>query len=337
MTKTETYLYKRLDALSEEKVILITKINKVTIEIEEVDGKIDEMLNDVDAAFDIFSPKPKKNDFNKKEVERLRTRKEELLTLRDEFVKQCMSVEEDIVEIREALGEEFDEDLIYDVSIDKEEMVYGFRILNEFEIEKQNIASNINESTVSVISNIINKCHMCSKIIEVDQIRAKLELEIMEKELKDIQNKLKDIVYELKPADYKDINLVVSLERMVNLFKINSDMNISLEVAGEVERLSPVIEMTALRIVQEAADNSVKYSKGKNVFINVEYMEDVLKIDVIDDGKGINFENAINDNGEIVSLGLSMMKERACLLGGNLNISSDEKGTNISLKIPLNS
>lgn len=337
MTKTEKYLYKRLDALSEEKVILITKINKIAIEIEEVDGTIEEMSKDMDVAYEIFSPKPKKNDFNKKEIDRLLSRKDELETLRDEFVKQCMTVEEDIVEIRDSLGEEFDEDLIYDVKDTKEEMVYGFKILDGQEKEKQEIATKINESTISILNSLIYKCDICSKIVDVDPTRAKLELEIISKSLKDMSENVKNIIYHLKPIDYKDIELDIALERIVNLAKLNTEMLINLNIAGEKIKLSPVIEMAAVRIVQEAVDNSIKYSEGKNLNINFIYGDEYIKLEIVDDGKGIDFNNAINDNGEISSLGLSLMRERTYLLGGEINILSDTKGTKIEIMIPLNS
>ena len=297
---------------------------------------MEEMSKDLDIAFEIFSKKPKKNDFNRNEIEKLGKRKEELTNLRDEFVKQCMTVEEDIVEIRESLGEEFDEDLIYDIEEKKEKTVVGLKILDEQEMEKQEFATRLNESTYSVLNNLIHKCDMCLKIVDVDTVRAKLELEIISKNLRDMQENIKNIVYQLKPAEYKDINLDVALERMINLLKISSDMNINYNIIGTKYELSPVIEMSCLRIIQEATDNSVKYSEGKNITINLYYEEDCIKIDVLDDGIGIDFENAISDKGERVSLGLSLIRERAFLLGGDVDIMSDAKGTRITVTIPLN-
>ncbi len=337
MTMVEKYLYKRIDSLSEEKVILITKINKITIELEEVEGMIDEISGELDTAFEMFSPKPKKNDFNRKEIDRLMKRKEELTSLRDEFVKQCMAVEEDIAEIREALGEEFDEDLLYDLNDDNkntEDISCALKVIDEQEKEKQEIATRINDSTISIINNMIYKCDMCTKIIDVDSTRAKLELEILTKELKEMQDNIKNIVYRLKPADYTEVNLKTALERMVNLLKLKTEMTVNFSITGTQHRLLPVVEMTCIRIIQEATDNSLNYSEGKNLNINLIYEDEMLRIEIKDDGKGINFDNAIGDNGDINTLGLSIMRERAYLLGGSVQILSDTKGTNIIVYIP---
>ena len=337
MTKTEKYLKNRLESLSEEKVNLITKINKITIEIEEVDNKIDEMLSNMDSAFEIFSPKPKKNDFNKKEIDRLNNRKEELLVLRDEFVNQCNVVEEDILSIKDALGEDCEEDYNFEEEdiIQKKETLYGFGILEKQETEKQRIANEISDITINNINNLIHKCDICQKIIDVDSVRAKLELEIMSKNLKDLSQDIKKIIFELKPVNYDNADIEVSLERLVNLFKISTDMIINLNISGKKVELNPVVESTCVRIVKEALENSIKYSEGKNVNINFIYEDEFIKIEIEDDGKGIDFEKNIDDNGDINTFGLSVIKEKVYLLAGKTSICSDNNGTKINVLIPI--
>ena len=82
ITKAESYLYDRLEMLSDEKVLLITKLNKIQIEIEETDNMITSMAQDVDTAFEVFSPRPKRNDFAKEGIAKLNKRKEELKLLK---------------------------------------------------------------------------------------------------------------------------------------------------------------------------------------------------------------------------------------------------------------
>jgi signal transduction histidine kinase len=55
---------------------------------------------------------------------------------------------------------------------------------------------------------------------------------------------------------------------------------------------------------------------------------------ISDDGKGFDPESKIKENK---GLGLVGMKERAILIGGNIEIESEEgKGTTIYVHIPLN-
>ncbi len=191
MTRVEKYLYKRIDILSEEKVTLITKINKIAIEIEEIDSKIEEILNDLDSAYEIFSPKPKKNDFNKKEIDNLNKRKEELTALRDEFVNQCMIVEEDIAEIKDSLDDENE---------DSDEV----DLIEEHRKDKEQLAEMLSQATIQSIDDMIYKCDMCTKIVDVDPVRAKLEIQMISYDLKNVQDTIKTIVFKMNPTEFTE-------------------------------------------------------------------------------------------------------------------------------------
>ena len=131
ITKAESYLYERLEMLSDEKVLLITKLNKIQIEIEETDNMIVAMAEDVDTAFEVFSPRPKKNDFAREGIAKLEKRKDELKLLKKDFAEQLMKLEGDINTIREVLGEapETGEEFLYSQEIDNtEEKLYGIHI-----------------------------------------------------------------------------------------------------------------------------------------------------------------------------------------------------------------
>mgnify|MGYP006874672759 CR=1 FL=1 len=78
-TKSERYLKNRLVKLIDEKTILVSKINNIEIQIEEIDLKINEISKDVDNSFEIFSPHAKKNDFIRDEIDKLKESKKDFL------------------------------------------------------------------------------------------------------------------------------------------------------------------------------------------------------------------------------------------------------------------
>ena len=186
ITKAESYLYDRLEMLTDEKVLLITKLNKIQLEIEETESKIISMAEDVDKAFEVFSPRPKKNDFAKMEIERLTKHKEELTSLFEDFTNQCAEIEDDINLIREALEEEqveeitektdgeFDEDdenekeiLVSDDNHPSNSELYGLQILESQEAERKRIARDLHDSIVQVLTNLVHKCEICMTIVDI--------------------------------------------------------------------------------------------------------------------------------------------------------------------------
>lgn len=340
ISKAEGYLYERLEMLSDEKVLLITKLNKIQIEIEETDNMIASMAQDVDTAFEVFSPRPKKNDFAKEGIVKLEKRKEELNLLKKDFAEQLMVLENDINAVRDALGEEPEsgESIFYgEEKTDSEAKLYGIQILESQEAERKRIARDLHDSIVQVLTNIVHKCEICSKIMDMDSIRAKLELEIMSKNLKDTISEMRNIIYDLRPMSFDDLGLEVTLERALKSMDASTDMNIKFKVEGENKELSPIVQLTIFRIVQECANNSIKYSKGKILDITLEYMHDTVLLEICDDGQGFEYNSDCENVEENhTGFGLGMMRERVALLSGYIDIDTAVgKGTIIKVTIPV--
>ncbi len=340
ITKAESYLYERLEMLSDEKVMLITKLNKIQIEIEETDNMIAAMAEDVDTAFEVFSPRPKKNDFAKEGIAKLEKRKDELKLLKKDFAEQLMKLEGDINVIRDALGEapESGEEVFYSDEVeDSEAKLYGIQILESQEAERKRIARDLHDSIVQVLTNLVHKCEICSKIMDMDSIRAKLELEIMSKTLKDTIAEMRDIIYDLRPMSFDDLGLEVTLERALKSIDAGTDMKISFNVEGENQELSPIVQLTIFRIVQECANNSIKYSKGKALDIRLIYEGKTVLLEISDDGQGFEYvEGNGNQEKNHTGFGLSMMRERVALLSGYIDIDTAiGKGTVVRVTIPV--
>lgn len=336
-SKAKEYLQKRLEFLSDERVILNVKINKINSDIDNIDEMIKQVSKEVDNAFEIFSPRQKKNDFAKQEIDKLLSNKQELKDSLSQLTEQANELDDDIKCIREALGEPVEEETNLSLNEEDnlgEDKMCGIKILEQQENERSRIARDLHDSVVQVLTNVIHKCEMCSKIIDVDAIRAKLELEIMSKNLRDSINEIRNIIYDLRPMSFDDLGLNTTLESLVNDIKSRTTMEIGLSIEGERNELSNIIKLTIFRIVQECTNNSLKHSKGKKLDILLKYQEDNIYIRVSDDGVGMKAENT--GNSKLTGFGLHMMKERVELLNGTIDISTEEEnGTTIEVKIPI--
>jgi PAS domain S-box-containing protein len=107
-------------------------------------------------------------------------------------------------------------------------------------------------------------------------------------------------------------------------------LQISLEVEEEVPS-APLGETgtQVSRIIQEALTNARRHSEARRVSVSVKMDRDELLVDVSDDGRGFGSESS-------PGVGLSSMRERAALIGGELEIESEvEQGTRVRLRVPL--
>ena len=338
--KAEEYLTGRLEMLSDEKALLMAKVKKIYAEIEEIDIKIVSMDEEIDKAVDIFSPNSKKNNFTKIEIQKLQKHKDELKMMSIEMEERYKFLENEIILINGALGQDVDnESNSYDNDTKEniENKSYGIKILESQEEERKRIARELHDSIVQVLTNLVHKCEICMKIVDVDPIRAKLELEIMSKTIRNAIGEMRDIIYDLRPMSFDDLGLDITLDRAIRLIDAETDMNVRLKIEGEKRELPGIVQLTIFRIIQECANNSIKYSNGENLTIRVIYEEDSVVLDIQDDGVGFeNTDKVMCDNINHTGFGLNMMRERVDLMSGCIEINSSlGEGTRIIVTIPV--
>ena len=99
------------------------------------------------------------------------------------------------------------------------------------------------------------------------------------------------------------------LERLVAQVE-EAGLPVTLRIEGERPELSPGIDLSAYRIVQEGLTNALKHSRGGHAEVIVRYDDDSVQLEITDDGIGAN--------GDGPGHGLVGMRERVALYGGKL-------------------
>lgn len=89
---------------------------------------------------------------------------------------------------------------------------------------------------------------------------------------------------------------------------------------GEPRPLPADIELSAYRIVQEALTNVVRHAGTGRCRVTVDYGEEELSVEIVDDGRGT--EGTVPGHG----FGLVGMRERAALLHGTFSAGPREEG-----------
>jgi len=141
------------------------------------------------------------------------------------------------------------------------------------------------------------------------------------------------LAVELRPSALDRVGLIGALGQYVQEFKRRYSLEAQFESDNlEHIRLSPEIETSLYRIVQEALTNVARHAQARSVSVLLQARDGQIVATVEDDGKG--FDPAqVQAKGR---LGLFGMQERAAMLGGSLNIeSAPGRGTTVFVKIPL--
>src|SRR4051794_12485745 len=96
-------------------------------------------------------------------------------------------------------------------------------------------------------------------------------------------------------------------------------MPVTLRVEGDRPELSPGVDLSAYRIVQEGLTNALKHAKGANAEVVVRYVDSCVELEIADDGPGVG---ATDGQGH----GLVGMRERAAIYGGTLETATRDGG-----------
>ena len=209
-------------------------------------------------------------------------------------------------------------------------------ILKTNEIERQRIGRELHDSTIQNLTGMIHKAEYCRLMIEKKPEEVKSEISAMEKALENTIEELRNIIYDLRPISINDSGLVKTIEKYIHrLEQEYQEITFDVSIKNEEKKVDSIINLNIFRIIQEACNNAIKYGKVSLIFILIEYKEDKIVVSIEDDGIGFNYHEIIKNAEESKRFGLSIMKERAKLMEGVLDIiSEEEKGTSIKLIVP---
>ncbi|PZS27111.1 MAG: sensor histidine kinase, partial [Pseudonocardiales bacterium] len=131
---------------------------------------------------------------------------------------------------------------------------------------------------------------------------------------------------QLRPAVLDDHGLIGGLHSQVRDFGEQTRIHARFDTRGIAPRLTPEQQLVIYRVTQEGLSNIAQHAEARRVDVELSFVgRTVLRIS--DDGAGF-------ETGRGGGLGLSGMRERALLSGGQLTIwSSPGQGTRVELTV----
>ena len=148
-------------------------------------------------------------------------------------------------------------------------------------------------------------------------------------------------VQALRPQALENSRLPEALADEVARWSATSGVPGEVETTGDARALHPEVEVTLLRVAQEALANVAKHADASRAGVTLSYMEDVVSLDVRDDGAGFvppagpAGPSASNGSPAGGGFGLIAMRQRVSRLAGQLEIESEPgTGTAVSASLP---
>lgn len=318
MNKINEYVKVELANLRSEKEDYLGQINRDRLNIESIDEMIVKLQALTDTTGNVFKAIDEDTVNEENEIASLIEQKEFLY--RDIAIKEkrITVIDNKISNLSNAKSYE-----------DEEE---EYEILNVRENERERISREIHDGVVQKMTSIVHKAEFAQHMIDTDTQRAKIEMEIISKTVKECIDDLRNIIYNLRPMAFDDIGFKDTLTQYVKQSSSESGIRISLDFDDLVLNadVNSIILVSVFRIIQELTNNSIKHSNGKSIKIGVYLDKGNLIIKHSDDGIGISEEN-FNKKGK--GFGISIIRERVKLLNGTIKCNHT-KGTSYVITIP---
>jgi signal transduction histidine kinase len=197
------------------------------------------------------------------------------------------------------------------------------------EAERKRIAQDLHDGLGGLLSNIKAQLHVIERRVdalsEID-VYGKAS-EMVDKASKEVRR----IAYNMMPVTLSRLGLKAAIEDLTVNLTQHHPLILETQLMGLEERLKESREVMLYRIVQELCNNVVKHAQATTLMIQTNRIGNDLVIVVEDNGKGFDMKSKDPSPG----IGMKSLESRVEYLKGNLDISSSEEGTCVTIQVPV--
>ena len=146
---------------------------------------------------------------------------------------------------------------------------------------------------------------------------------------------IRDVAIDLRPAILDDLGLVAAARWYLSRQGRLAGYRASFAADPIPLDLDDEVESACFRVLQEGLTNVARHAQATRVRVEVRRTRGEILLVVEDDGVGFEVLRSRRRQGRRPTLGLTGMSERACSIGGSIDISSTPGGgTRIRARFP---
>jgi signal transduction histidine kinase len=200
------------------------------------------------------------------------------------------------------------------------------------ERQRQKFIEDLHDDIGASLSSLQINSSVANRLIENDLGKAKIVLDKIEQQSKNLGERIGDFIWSLKPGFEEFIGISGRIKNFAYEILGNTNIDYDIDIDNNIDNLLKDFSSrkNILFITKEAINNAVKYSGAKKISISLQILSQSQGVLIInDDGKGF-IVNAVNGNG------LRNMQKRAQEIKADFRVNSIEnRGTEISLRFKI--
>ncbi len=209
-------------------------------------------------------------------------------------------------------------------------------IKSEKEKESENIRVRISRDIHDEVGATLSGVALFSEIAkqrmqEHNEVDAKIYLDHISTNSKDMVEKMGDIVWTINPENDSMERIVARLKAYTVNLCGGKGIQVHFQVDDGIKNFFPGMpeRKNIYLFCKEAINNAVKYSNGSNIFFSILKNSNRVELEIKDDGKGFDIDTIVKGNG------LINMQARATELNTAFNVQS-KPGMGTCIKLHIN-
>lgn len=204
------------------------------------------------------------------------------------------------------------------------------RLLQVQDEERRRMARDLHDITGQELAIVIMSLDRMQKAPNAE-IRGSLA-EVAGR-VRKVESEIRTLSYVLHPPLLDEMGLRSALYWYIEGFSKRTGVQVEAEIPSDLPRLALDMETALFRVIQESLTNVVRHSGSHRAWVHLSVNSDRLKISIEDEGTG--FEEKKAAAGRKFGVGVQSMNDRIKLLGGQLEIRSGKRGTQVLASVPL--
>ena len=201
--------------------------------------------------------------------------------------------------------------------------------------ERARIARELHDVVAHAVGIMVVQAGAAAQVMDRDPARAQQALAAVQETGHNAITELTRMLYLLRENEADDLAPLPSIARLPELFDTVTRAGVTVDVdfTGDLTALPPAVDLSAYRVVQEALTNAVKHAPGTRVHVSLRRSDQILDIEVIDNGP---HGPPSDHDGAGSGLGLIGLRERVSVFGGRLEAGPHPlAGFRVAARLPV--
>jgi signal transduction histidine kinase len=209
-------------------------------------------------------------------------------------------------------------------------------VIDAQEQERRRIARELHDEYGQTLTGLTMSIESVEASLPPEQSRLKEKLAATKSSIGHALDDMRRLILDLRPPSLDELGLATAIKTYAQRNLGDADINVTVDTRSINGRFPQTLEVTLFRIVQEAVHNVAKHAAATNVSILLQKDGDKVVAVVQDDGRGFDTSAVLRAGAKGHSWGIIGMRERAALMGGTFNITSEKgRGTRLEVEIPI--